>query len=88
MPCLVLDVSGLVHKGRVIVAYNEGADTYEVCLKDKNGNRIGEWHDDVYCDEVGSLVDSLVERPLDMSQEDYETLSSIDSIIKDIITED
>lgn len=84
MPCLVLDVSGLVHEGRVLVAYNEGVDTYEVLLKDKEGNNVGDWHEDVYFDDLGSLLDSLIERPADMSDEEYEILSTIDSYIKHV----
>ena len=82
LPCLILDVSGLIHTGRVIIAYNEGSDVYEVALYDAKGNRKGDWHTDVYCDELGSLIDSLVERPKGMSDEDYKELSELDSFYK------
>lgn len=80
--CLVLQVSGLIHTGFVVVAYDRASDTYEVLLENLKGEPVGEWHTDVYCDELGKLIDSLVEKPTDMSQEDYEELSSIDSFIK------
>ena len=82
MPCLILDVSGLIHPGRVVVALNEGADVYEVALYDVRGNRVGDWIGDVTCDMLGSLLDSLIERPKGMTDEDYKDLSEIDSFIK------
>ena len=82
MPCLILDVSGLMHTGRVVVALNEGADVYEVALYDVRGNRVGDWIGDVTCDMLGSLLDSLIERPNEMTDEDYKELSEIDSFIK------
>lgn len=82
MPCLILDVSGLMHTGRVVVALNGGADVYEVALYDVRGNRVGNWIGDVTCDMLGSLLDSLIERPIGMTDEDYEELSGIDSFIK------
>ena len=82
MPCLILDVSGLIHAGRVVVALNEGADVYEVALYDVRGNRVGDWIGDVTCDMLGSLLDSLIERQNGMTDEDYKNLSEIDSFIK------
>lgn len=82
MPCLILDVSGLMHTGRVVVALNEGADVYEVALYDAWGERCGDWIGDVTCDMLGSLLDSLIERPKGMTDEDYKELSEIDSFIK------
>lgn len=82
MPCLILDVSGLMHTGRVVVALNEGADVYEVSLYDAHGERVGDWIGDVTCDMLGSLLDSLIERPIGMTDEDYKELSEIDSFIK------
>lgn len=82
MPCLILDVSGLIHTGRVVVALNEGADVYEVALYDTHGERYGDWIGDVTCDMLGSLLDSLIERPIGMTDEDYKELSEIDSFIK------
>lgn len=84
LPCLVLKVSSLIHTGLVVVALNDSADVYEVQLKDENGHDASEWHTDVYCDQLGSLIDSLVERPVGMTDEDYEELSSLDSFIKEL----
>ena len=82
MPCLILDVSGLIHTGRVVVALNEGDDVYEVALYDVRGNRVGDWIGDVTCDMLGSLLDSLIERSKGMTDEDYKDLSEFDSFIK------
>lgn len=82
MPCLILYVSGLIHTGRVVVALNGGDDVYEVALYDVRGNRVGDWIGDVTCDMLGSLLDSLIERPKGMTDEDYKDLSEIDSFIK------
>ena len=57
MPCLILDVSGLMHTGRVVVALNEGGAGYEVALYDVRGSRVGGWICDVACDMRGSLLD-------------------------------
>ena len=81
-PCLILKVSGLIHTGVVIVAFNVGSDTYEVQLRTFKGEPVGEWHTDVYCEELGKLIDELVERPAGMSDDDYNTLSDLDSCIK------
>ena len=85
MPCLILDVSGLIHTGRVIVALNEGDDVYEVALYDVRGNRVGDWIGDVTCDMLGSLLDSLIERPKGMTDDDYKEMSELDSFIKCIL---
>ena len=71
MPALALHVHGYEHEGWVIVSLNEGADTYEVELADeqfyaKEGSRV----EDVYCDQLGSLIDTMVERGT-CSEEEY-----------------
>lgn len=63
MPALALHVSGFEHQGWVIVSLNEDRDTYELELADeqfyaKDGSRV----EDVYCDQLGSLIDTMVER--------------------------
>lgn len=63
MPALALHVHGFLHRGWVIVSLNECTDTYEVELADeqfyaKEGSRVT----DVYCDQLGVLIDTMVER--------------------------
>lgn len=81
-PCLILKVSGLIHTGLVVVALNEASDVYEVRLMTQTGEPVGEWQLDVYCDMLGSLIDSLVERPVGMTDKDYRELSELDSFVK------
>lgn len=71
MPALALHVQGFEHTGWVIISLNEGADTYEVELTDeqfyaKEGSRVEE----VYCDQLGTLIDIMVERGT-CSEEEY-----------------
>ena len=84
MPCLVLNVSGLMHDGLAVVAYNEGADVYEVALFFANGVQRGDWVTDVYFDTLGSTLDELIERPKGMSDDDYKNLSEMDSFLKEL----
>lgn len=58
-------VSGLLHKGHVCVIYAQDSDTYIVQI----GNiRKSEWNvkkevTDVYWDNLGNVIDGLVEQP-------------------------
>ncbi len=81
-PFLLLDVHGLMHDGYVVVALDEGKDLYMVKLLDRKMQPKCDWHTDVYCDELGRLIDSLVEKPSDMSDGVYDALSTIDSLMK------
>lgn len=78
-PCLVLSVSGLLHTGIVTVAYNEGADTYSIAKMDSCGHLIGEWVHGVYFDEMGSIIDAMVERDPCLSDDEYYKLAMADS---------
>lgn len=80
IPALFLDVSGLIHTGRVAVM--RAAGEYCVACFDANGKRVGDWVDEIKYNEIGDIIDSLVEHPKDMSDEDYQFLSSLDSFIK------
>lgn len=77
-PCLALKVGGLIHTGWVIVALDECCDTYEILLIKTDGTQ-GEWITDVYCDELGARIDALVERPLEMSDDEYFEKAMADS---------
>lgn len=79
-PALFLDVSGLIHTGRVVVMRVIGE--YRVACFNANGKRVGDWVDELAYDELGDVIDSLVEHPKDMSDEDYQFLSSLDSFLK------
>lgn len=82
MPTLILQVSGLLHKGWVCVSLNEGKDVYEVRLLNNERNRIVKEVLEVYFDTLGSTIDSLIERPAGMSDEEYHKQAMADSKAK------
>lgn len=61
MAALYFSVSGFLHKGKVIVALNAGADCFEVYCIDKKENVVA-LMDDVYFNELVEVIDRLVER--------------------------
>ncbi len=61
MPALRFEVNGFIHKGDVIVAFNGGADAFEVYCLDKNEAVVNS-RDDVYFDELVEVIDSMVEK--------------------------
>ena len=61
-------VSGFLLKGYVVVAYNEGADAYEVNIFNKANQRIKKVID-VYFNELQQVIDQEVEN--DGNEENY-----------------
>lgn len=86
MPSLALQVDGTQFTGIVIISLNEGKDYYEVRLTEVNplllddNSPIKQTVTDVFFDELGRTIDQLVERPLGMSDEDYNKISSAHTI--------
>ena len=78
MPTLAIRVSGLIHKGWVYISLNEGKDVYEIRLA-TTGKEIVATYEDVFCDELGATVDRLVEKPIEMTQEEYRVKALKDS---------
>ena len=68
MPALKFKVNGFLHKDDVVVAYNGGADCFEVYCLDKS-EVVVRRKDDVYLDELIRVIDSMVEK--DCSQAQY-----------------
>lgn len=62
MATLALRVSGVLHKGWVYVSLDEGRDVYIVTLLSADKKKVVSVHDEVYCEDLGGLIDSLVER--------------------------
>ncbi len=60
MPALRFEVNGFIHKGDVIVAFNGGADAFEVYCLDKSDTVVTS-KDDVYFDELVGVIDGMVE---------------------------
>jgi hypothetical protein len=61
---LKFKVQGFIHRGWVVVKYNEGKDLFEVILLDKKGNSIKEV-EDVFFDMLVDVIDGLVEKTND-----------------------
>ena len=70
MPTLAMKVNGLLHKDWVYISLNEGRDTYEIRLMD--GNKEIKLVEDVYCDNLGIVLDNLIEKEISTSDEEYQ----------------
>lgn len=79
MVTLALRVSGVLHKGWVYVSLDEGRDVYIVTLLSADKKKVVSVHDEVYCEDLGSLIDSLVERKVEWTDEEYKKLVMADS---------
>ena len=64
MAALKFKVNGRLHKGYVVIAYNE-ADYYEIYLMDMDKNIVKCVSDEVYCDELSDVIDTAIERGYD-----------------------
>lgn len=69
MPSLAFHVNGLIHQGIVIVSLDECKDLYQV--RTMKGNSATNTVKDVFCDELQSVIDHLVERPQGMTDKEY-----------------
>lgn len=69
MAALILTVEGFCFQGQVYVALDEGSDYYRIYFK--TGSDLEEKRIDVGCEELGSVLDTLIESG-GMSQQDYE----------------
>lgn len=74
MPALCLNVDGMIHKGMVVVTYNEGVDYFEAYFFNKQGECI-KTIEDICFDELGGILDEEIEKPKDMSDEVYQQQS-------------
>lgn len=81
MPTLTLRVSGLLHKGWVYISLDESSDCFVVTLLDEN-HKVMNTINDVYCDELGTIIDGLVEKPADTTTQEYRNLTLKDSETK------
>lgn len=79
MATLALQVSGVLHKGWVYVSLDEGRDCYIVTLLSPDKKTVVGVRDEVYCEELGSVIDSLVERKTEWTDEEYKKLALEDS---------
>ena len=68
MPAVRFKVNGFLHKNDVVIAYNGGADYFEVFCLDAN-DEVVKSKDDVYLDELIGVVDMFVEK--DCTEQEY-----------------
>jgi len=67
---LLLKVNGFIHTGYVLIVLNS-SDLYDIYLsKTMNLDSFKLAIDDVYCDQLTEIIDSLIERG-NMSDKDY-----------------
>lgn len=79
---LALRVSGVLHKGWVYVSLDEGRDCYVITLLSADKSKVIKVRDEVYCEELGSVIDNLVERKEKWTDDMYKKLAFADSEMK------
>ena len=70
MPALKFKTSGFLHKGNVIVAYNEAKKLYNVYIMKRNGD-VKHMVEDIREDQLQKVIDGLVETQNDKSGDYY-----------------
>lgn len=70
---LIFRVNGLQHRGSVIVTLDEGRDLYDVAtLQEIDGETVTtKQQEGVFCDDLAHVIDTMVERPEGMTDEEY-----------------
>ena len=70
---LIFRVNGLQHRGNVIVTLDEGRDLYDVAtLQEIDGETVTtKQQKGVFCDDLAHVIDTMVERPEGMTDEEY-----------------
>ena len=76
---LALRVSGVLHKGWVYISLDEGRDCYVITLLSPDKKKVASVRDEVYCEELGCVIDNLVERKEEWTDKEYEKLAMADS---------
>lgn len=66
-------MNGLQHRGNVIVTLDEGRDLYDVAtLQEIDGETVTtKQQTGVFCDDLAHVIDTMVERPEGMTDEEY-----------------
>lgn len=82
MAALILTVEGFCFQGNVYVALDEGSDYYRIYFQTQDN--LEEKRTDVAFDELGSILDSLIESG-GMSKEEYEAKITAEYNLKSIM---
>ena len=78
MPALCFRVSGCLHKGWVVICYNEGTDLYDIYYLNTR-RTLKDFQTGVCCDVLGPVIDAKIERPLGISDDKYFKMAIRDS---------
>ena len=81
MPTLALRVSGALHKGWVFISYNGATDLYDISiisLKGECKHKV----EGVYFDDMGKVIDGIIEKDPHISDEKYLQIAKADSVRK------
>lgn len=70
MPTLALEVDGLLHKGWVYIAYDNGPDLYNIYALNAKGEPK-HTVEGVYFEDLGNILDGLIERDPATTDEDF-----------------
>jgi hypothetical protein len=65
-PSLKLSVNGRLFKGDVYVSYDKGGDCYLLYFEDGKGTKVLDY--DVYCGELGKVLDENIEMGKNMEE--------------------
>lgn len=69
---VAFEVNGFLFAGTVMITLDEGADLYDICLiRDGEASVVRRG---VYCDELGSVIDAIVERTEGMPDDEYDRM--------------
>lgn len=79
---LALRVNGVLHKGWVYVSLDEGRDCYIITLLSSDKKKVVSVRDEVYCEELGGVIDNIVECKEEWTDEQYAKLAMADSMRK------
>lgn len=82
MATLALRVSGVVHKGWAFISLNEGKDCYEVRLLNVARTKVKRTLEEVYCDNLGEVLDGLIEKDPTLPDDKYRDKAMRDSAKK------
>lgn len=80
-PTLALRVSGALHKGWVFISYDRASDLYDisiVSLKGECKHKV----EGVYFDDMGKVIDGIIERDPCTTDEEYIKIAKADTIRK------
>lgn len=70
-PALYMNVNGYEFTGTVAVVYNIGRDVYEIYTQAKGTYTWECANDMVFCEELGAVLDGIIEHPSNMTDDEY-----------------